>query len=838
MFDSLNTIAFDRPALLWSIPVLWLVTFAAIWRRRSPARLGGAIVGAVIRSSILSLVALTLAGPTTEEAYLEPIRWIVAHDRDERREAGAVDRERALANRIADLDSPEVDVDAIDFTGRSLGAEPDAAATGPAKPAAAFEAVRRLVRPDRRNRVVLLTDARFSAELIGSDWPGGASPRPHGVRLYHVPPAQAPAADPRVRALRVPARIDADERFELEARLRSDAKGVAEIVVAGLGGEPRRVSVDVSPDDRYVSIPAGPLPRGQYAVDVTLRAKTDREPRNNRLAATVRVDAPPRVLIIDADGRDGGALKAACLAQGVTPIVAHALPPSGLDTFRVVVLRNRPRALADDAQRRLVEFVANGGGLLVTGGPAGDGLAGFLGRPLAALLPITPRPKPPEPEPSPAPEPSDPEPAPEPELKESEGPASSISTVLLLDISDSMNETTPGHSIPPIRYAKEAAISAARKLRDRDRLAVVCFNTTVGVVVPLEEIGERRDSIRSRLATIRAAGGTRFLPALERAFGLLERDDARVKHVILLTDGARLDTERYKDRQFQTLAGRMADRKITLTAVGLGLSVETRFLAQLVKWNGQRTGGLFLASSPTEIPGLFTLEVDRLLAQAGGEKTTVPDVDPSKLPSPGQPEKPTTKRDADPTRERPAEPSTPPSREPIPVRAAGPHPVLVGLDAVPPITGFDAGDARPLGWVALETDDDAPVLITRPYGLGRVLALTTDLGGHWSEAWIRWPHLPRLLAQCLRFLGRAPEPGTPLARDGRAHSARFDVTGEDALQRRRLVAVTGADPLPTLTAGAWPGESERRRRRPLEPYALLLAAALLPLEVMIRRFSR
>ena len=88
-----------------------------------------------------------------------------------------------------------------------------------------------------------------------------------------------------------------------------------------------------------------------------------------------------------------------------------------------------------------------------------------------------------------------------------------------------------------------------------------------------------------------------------------------------------------------------------------------------------------------------------------------------------------------------------------------PHEMLKGIDAPPPpITGFVLTTLKdsPLVEVALQSplpteDANRTLLASWTYGLGKVVALTTDAGRRWSSDWSSWPDYDKLFSQIVRW---------------------------------------------------------------------------------------
>src|SRR5262249_5335212 len=91
---------------------------------------------------------------------------------------------------------------------------------------------------------------------------------------------------------------------------------------------------------------------------------------------------------------------------------------------------------------------------------------------------------------------------------------------------------------------------------------------------------------------------------------------------------------------------------------------------------------------------------------------------------------------------------------PTAVAAATDHPILAGVDVgqMPKLGGFVETKRRATADTALITkDDDKPILASWRYGLGKVVALTTDLRENWKGGWAKWGGAGQTLRQMVRF---------------------------------------------------------------------------------------
>lgn len=91
-----------------------------------------------------------------------------------------------------------------------------------------------------------------------------------------------------------------------------------------------------------------------------------------------------------------------------------------------------------------------------------------------------------------------------------------------------------------------------------------------------------------------------------------------------------------------------------------------------------------------------------------------------------------------------------------------PHVALDGIDRqLPPISGFVLTQTKdsPLAQVVLrsptpDTPENATILATWNYGLGRTAVLTTDAGAKWANRWIEWDGYQKMTSQLVRWLMR------------------------------------------------------------------------------------
>src|SRR4029077_15641437 len=83
----------------------------------------------------------------------------------------------------------------------------------------------------------------------------------------------------------------------------------------------------------------------------------------------------------------------------------------------------------------------------------------------------------------------------------------------------------------------------------------------------------------------------------------------------------------------------------------------------------------------------------------------------------------------------------------------------VPLASFPALTGYVATTPRAAADVILESPQGDPLLATWQYGLGRVMAWTSDAQGRWTAALLHWPAANRFFGDIVRYT--LPQAGDP-----------------------------------------------------------------------------
>ena len=537
--------------------------------------------------------------------------------------------------------------------------------------AAAIEVAAAAIPPFYVPKVVLLSDGNATA--------GDALKTALGakIRISTVPLKTRDDPEVQVSAVRVPAQVRQGESFNVEVVIDANHDDEGEIdVYRGphkVVGERRKIKKG---ENRF---PFRQSIEQERLASFTARTRGFRDTLldNNADTGLVYTAGKPRILIVESEPRDARDLSWALEEH---EIQVDVRPPQGmpdsladLQNYELLVLSNVPATALSTRQMELARtFVRDlGGGLIMLGGDQSFGLGGYYKTVLEEILPVR----------------SDFE-------KEKEKP--SLAMVLIIDKSGSMGGTK-------IEMAKEAARSAIELLGPSDKVGVIAFEGESYWVSEIHPCADKAFVI-DRVATIEAGGGTAMYPPMEEAFEALQRTVAKLKHVIILTDGISAPGD------FAGISQSMASARITISTVGVGNDADNNLLEEIARIGGGRS---YVVEDAQTIPQIFAKET------VAASKSAI--------------------------NEQPFEP-----------RVVRPTQALSGLDVetAPPLLGYVVTRAKPTSEVILASEAGDPLLTWWRYGLGMSVAFTSDAKGRWAAEWLAWPDFGKFWAQVVRHAMR------------------------------------------------------------------------------------
>ena len=274
-----------------------------------------------------------------------------------------------------------------------------------------------------------------------------------------------------------------------------------------------------------------------------------------------------------------------------------------------------------------------------------------------------------------------------------------LTIAYLIDRSGSMGQI--GRSgVPNLELAKRAIVLSLELLQPTDRVAIGTFDTGGAWVVPFQPVNDAQALI-AMTNTIRSGGGTDILAGLR----LVERDiidePSQVKHLILLTDGGASPTGLV---ELTETLHEFFD--VTLSAIAIGRNSAT-FLETMAE-AGQ--GNYYRVEDVEQIPLIFAQETVLASRSYIVEESFTP-------------------------------------------RITGSSAIIDGISATPPLRGYVASTPKVAAQRILSGPEpySDPILAAWQYGLGRVVAWTSDASARWANAWVEWDDFPRFWLQAVSW---------------------------------------------------------------------------------------
>ncbi|HEX4416833.1 MAG TPA: VWA domain-containing protein [Kofleriaceae bacterium] len=425
----------------------------------------------------------------------------------------------------------------------------------------------------------------------------------------------------------------------------------------------------------------------------------DTEKQNNQAVMTAPVKGRPNILYVEGgilrEPGQAGHLQRALEHENIDVTVRgpSGIPsnPRELEKFDLVLVSDVPAHLMGAGQMQALDtYVAQlGGGLIIAGGEDSFGSGGYERTKIEQIMPVR----------------FDSE-----KIKEQPD----VAVALVIDRSGSMQG-------PKLEAAKESARATAEVLSPNDYITVIAFDSEAQVFVrPTRASNKMR--ISNDIARLQSGGGTNIYPGLKEAFELLQGINAKVKHVILMTDG-----EAPTDGLAELVQDMRASR-ITVSCVGV--QGADRSMLSMIADAGD--GRLYMVEDIGALPKIFMKETQE------AQKSQLVE-------------------------------------EAIHVRIAKKVEAIEGtaIETAPPLHGYVTTKPKPTAETILISDLGEPILARWRYGAGTTVAWTSDVKNRWSADWIRWNGYPKFWAQVIRSSMRRKVYDsydlTAKVADGRAH---------------------------------------------------------------------
>lgn len=435
--------------------------------------------------------------------------------------------------------------------------------------------------PDTAVRILLVSEGN---ETAGDLKEAAMLAAANGIPIDVLPLRYRYEREVVFRRLAAPTKARSGQTVSLRFILNSTAQTSGKLLL-NLNGK----AVDLDPDSteigipveleagtnvQTISVPVGT--RGMHEFEAVFMpddAKQDVIIQNNRASAMTYVAGPGHVLVVDMDGATGqalvGALQGSDIDVRYIPVFDFPDNLTGLmDTDAIVLVNTDCSGFTYQQQEMLVRYVNDlGGGLIMAGGPRAFGAGGWIGSPVADILPVDLDP---------------------PQKKQM--PKGAL--VMIMHACE----------MPDGNYwGKMVAKAAAKTLSRLDLVGVLAYNWQGGGdwVYPLSPVGDK-EGILSALDQMMMGDMPSLQDHLQQAYNKLKDCDAAVKHVIVISDG---DPTAPTDQ----LLGQCVDSGITVSTVAIAahdISYESR-LRRVALTTGGRP---YTATNPAQLPQIFIKE--------------------------------------------------------------------------------------------------------------------------------------------------------------------------------------------------------------------------------------
>jgi Ca-activated chloride channel family protein len=547
--------------------------------------------------------------------------------------------------------------------------------------AAAVDLAAGLFPPGATRRIVVISDG---VETRGSLERAARTAATRGVIIDAIPVAGTKRADVRVTRVRTNrSRSHEGASLAISADIDATVAGAGRVRLFENGVEVDHLDVEMAAGEtRTVSFRRTPERRNLYNFRVAVDGfEGDEIPQNNEGLALVDVGGRPVLLYIEGEPDEARYLAGTMASEG---IALDCRPPEAIPEkledlagYDAIIVSDVPaHRISMRAMSVIKDYVEIlGGGFVMIGGKNSFGVGGYYRTPIEEILPVKMK---------------------APDYEERYATA----LALVIDRSGSMDGDK-------IEICKSAAIATIELLTRKDYVAVVAFDSVAQWVVPLTRVTSPA-AIASQIATISAGGGTNIHPGMVAAQGALAGCKAKVKHMIVLSDGQTYGSG------YQGLAAQLRSEGVTVSTVAVGSGADTNLLTSIAAAGG---GSFYETHDPSNIPRIFTQDAMVHLGRLIHEESFLP-------------------------------------------KQSERHPMLQGYDpgATPELLGYVKTTRRASAQVPLVTQRDDPLLAHWRFGLGKVTAFTSDCKSRWAALWLTgWDGYGRFWAQVLRETAREPQ---------------------------------------------------------------------------------
>ena len=540
-----------------------------------------------------------------------------------------------------------------------------------------------LLPDDHHRRIVLFSDGRHNA--------GGTSLKDYlpllsasNVEILTVPLDTVNDAV-RVVQLQVPTQVRKGQPFKMDAVIQTNGSIPTLTATLYYKGAPI--------DEFEWTLPSGiyslPLTmesiseEGNHRYQLTLNV-TDEIPENNQGYGVATIRDKPHARYVEGNLTHAADLETVLEENGfeVQMMSPSEMPTELIELQRsdVLILSNvSAEALSTEQLQRIENYVGDlGHGLVVIGGERAYGPGGYTDTVLERVLPVEMTPR---------------------ERKDA------VAIVFVLDTSGSMANYVEMRQ--KIVLAIEGVRAGIRNLDEEDVAGILGFNTDVHII---SNLTSEHDVLRQAVSRLKPTGGTtKMKDAIEKAYEMLKANDAKQKHIVLLSDGKSHSAA----SDFLELAERIAGARISVTAIAIG-DANKQLLSEFAETGGGRP---VFVENVQQLPTVLTEAVRETQRYTVQEQFQ-------------------------------------------PIIVAPDNPIVTGIETLPSLYGYVATTKKETAQVLIRSHKDEPILAVWNFGLGKAVAWTSDVKPAWSKEWIPWHNFGKFWGQVINWAVPAADAGS------------------------------------------------------------------------------
>ncbi|MBL8956155.1 MAG: VWA domain-containing protein [Myxococcaceae bacterium] len=440
----------------------------------------------------------------------------------------------------------------------------------------ALDTAGELVPVERTARVLVVSDGRAT----------GLDPRAAARRLaargipvdFRWLGREDTGLDVAVTSLAAPPQVAAKEPFQLTASIHSTAAAKVMVTLARQGKVIVKGERDVGEGNSTLTFGDLVDAPGLYAYQLQVEAKSDAVIENDIGRAVVRVEGPPKVLVLT--DKPNGTLAKTLAASGLETVVSppRALTLDQLDDVGAVVLEDvEAGRLSETGLHVLSQFVKEaGGGLVMTGGKHSFGEGGYRKSPVEDLLPVSL------------------------EVREEQRKVA-IAMSVIMDCSCSMGATVPDGRTK-MELAAEGVVGALEMLNPNDEASVHMVDTGPHEIFGMSSVSDGLPL--GKVARGFSGGGGIYVDVgLRTAKREILTSSKVTRHVLLFSDAA--DSENPGDFKDTLAALKKENVTVSVIAMGSTKDPDAKLLEEIAALGD---GRIYFAEDAMSLPRIFSQE--------------------------------------------------------------------------------------------------------------------------------------------------------------------------------------------------------------------------------------